>query len=260
MASPQKENGFTSIANEIISSLVRACLLGSEYQVVFWIIRQTYGFQKKEDFISLSQFEKWTGLSRPTVVKTLKNLLYRKIIIKEKNKYIFNKDWEKWGSKGVLTSKGVFTKGSKGVLTGTSKGVLTHKRKKENKETSTSKEDAIITNKRKIMKQYEEPTIDIDTGETNKPKEPTRQKAINYIKDYFGGECDKKVGIKPMMTFKQNIIIANLFKKGLKPSQITDVIDWWFQTQTDKGKIVQISICLSSYNLNNYQVMTGKKI
>jgi len=131
MASPQKENGFTSIANEIISSLVKACLLGSEYQITFWVIRQTYGFQKKEDFISLSQFEKWTGLSRPTVVKTIKNLTFKKIIIKENNKYRFNKDWEKWGSKGVLTSKGVFTTASKGVLTETSKGVLTHKRKKE---------------------------------------------------------------------------------------------------------------------------------
>jgi hypothetical protein len=105
-----------------------------------------------------------------------------------------------------------------------------------------------------------EDSIDLDTGEFNKPKEPTRQKAINYIKDYFIAQCEKTIKIKPVMNFKQNIIIANLFKKGMKPSEITDVIDWWFNTQKDKTKIIQISICLSSYSLNSYQVTTGKKL
>jgi len=131
MASPQKENGYTGIANEILESLVMTRLLGSEFQIVLCIIRKTYGFQKKEDRISLSQFQKDTKISRPTVVKTLKNLLSRSIINKINGLYSFNKDWEKWGSKGVLTSKGVFTTSGKGVLTKTGKGVLTHKRKKE---------------------------------------------------------------------------------------------------------------------------------
>ncbi|MGV8131543.1 MAG: replication protein [Candidatus Pacearchaeota archaeon] len=137
MASPQKENGFTPIANEILERLVNISLLGAEFQILFFIIRKTYGYHKKEDRISLTQFEKGTGLSRPTVVKTLKNLMARNMIVKiylpDENKgYSFVKDHEKWVVKTHLLVKGKWET-SKDVLTETSKDVLTHKRKKDNK-------------------------------------------------------------------------------------------------------------------------------
>lgn len=131
MANPQKENGYTAIANEIMVALSKAKLLGSEYQIVLWIIRQTYGFQKKEDVISLSQFQKATSLTRSTVIKSIKNLLHKKIITKNGSRFMFNKDWEKWGSIGVCTSIGVYTRPSIGVYTKSGIGVYTHKRKKE---------------------------------------------------------------------------------------------------------------------------------
>ena len=136
MANPQKENGYTPIANEILEAIVKACLLGSEYQVLFYIIRKTYGYHKKEDRISLTQFEKGTGLSRPTVVKTLKNLMARNMIVKiylpDENKgYSFVKDYDSWVVKTHLLVKGKWV-ASKGVFTESGKGVLTHKRKKEN--------------------------------------------------------------------------------------------------------------------------------
>ncbi len=132
MASPQKEHGYTAIANEILEHLVKAHLLGSEWDIIIWIIRKTYGHHKQEDWISLTQFEKATELSRPTVVKALKNLVANKILVNAPLLgYKFNKNWEIWGSKRVFTSKGVFTTSGKGALTETSKGALTHKRKKE---------------------------------------------------------------------------------------------------------------------------------
>ena len=75
MASPQKENGYTPIANEILEELVKIDLLGAEFRVLFFIIRKTYGYHKKQDRISFTQFEKCTGISRPTINKTLKNLM-----------------------------------------------------------------------------------------------------------------------------------------------------------------------------------------
>lgn len=270
MASPQKENGYTPIANELLEKLGSLKLLGSEFQVIFCIFRKTYGWSKKEDRISLSQFEKFTKLSRPTVVSVLKNMIENCLIVKENESYKFNKNWEEWGGKAGLTSKAGLTRTSKHRLTDTSKAGLTHKRKKEIKTNSTSTfvEDAYKNKSMKNSFKYNEnqhtdtfeDSIDIDTGEYKTPKVPKRQKAINYIKNYFMEKCEKKIGIKPMITFKQNIIIANLYKKGLKPSQIIEIIDWWFNTQTDKTKIIQIGICLSSYNINNYQVTTDKKI
>lgn len=139
MANPQKENGYVPIANELIENLVKTTLLGSEFRVLFFFIRKTYGFNKKEDKISLTQFEKGTRLSRPTVVKTLKNLVVKNILVKTaKLVYSLNKDWEKWivntallvkhndkGSKTRLTTIG------KHGLTKTSKHGLTHKRHKD---------------------------------------------------------------------------------------------------------------------------------
>lgn len=135
MANPQKENGFTPIANEILDTLVNTGLLGSEYQILFFIIRKTYGYRKKHDRISLSQFQKWTGLSRPTVVKTLKNLLLKNMIVKTVLPYgnfafSFNKDYEKWVVKHPLLVKHRDTT-SKDGLTESGKDGLTHKRKKE---------------------------------------------------------------------------------------------------------------------------------
>lgn len=142
MASPQKENGYTAIANEILEQLVKVSLLGAEYQLLFLLLRKTYGYQKKEDIISLSQFQKGTGLSRPTVVKTLKNLIIRRMIVKiclpgARISFKFNKNYDEWVVNTSKLVKGRWV-ASKDVLTETSKHVLTHKRKKENTKENTA--------------------------------------------------------------------------------------------------------------------------
>lgn len=106
MASPQKENGHTPIANEILEHLVQGGLLGSELSLLLLVIRKTYGWHKKEDIISLTQFERGLKLSRHTVIKAIKNLVYRKMLVKgatlgnTKIPYKFNKNWEEWVVQG----------------------------------------------------------------------------------------------------------------------------------------------------------------
>ena len=131
MANPQTENGFTKIANEVFEELVKTALLGSEFQICFLVIRKTYGFNKKEDRISLTQFEKGTNLSRPTVVKSLKNLVSRNILLRSENLiYKFNKDYESWVVNTALLVKHNDTT-SKDRFTKIGKDGLTHKRKKK---------------------------------------------------------------------------------------------------------------------------------
>lgn len=136
MANPQKENGYTAIANELFERIVKTPLLGSEFQVVLFVIRKTYGFHKKHDQISLTQFEKGTGVSRPTIIKAIKNLVQMNMLVKTplpaKTVFSVNKDWESWVVKtGLLVkSKG---KTSKDAFTKTSKDAFTHKRNKDNK-------------------------------------------------------------------------------------------------------------------------------
>lgn len=99
----QIENGnFTRINNEVLNELVKVGLLGAEYQVVFFVIRKTWGWGKTEDKISLTQFELGTGLSRPTITKTIKNLVSKNILVKRSildkqgNTFKFNKYYTQW--------------------------------------------------------------------------------------------------------------------------------------------------------------------
>lgn len=96
MASPQLENGYTKIAHEIIEKLITVKMSGTEWQYVMCIIRKTYGFQKKEDWITNSQVVKMTGLKKERVSEAKGRLMARNIVTEKRNKISFQKDWEQW--------------------------------------------------------------------------------------------------------------------------------------------------------------------
>lgn len=104
MASPQTENGYTKIANEILEAIISSGLNGTELACIFHILRKTYGFNKLEDEISLSQFQKSLPFTRPSICKALRNLQLVNIIKLVKigkskicsNRYAFNKNYEGW--------------------------------------------------------------------------------------------------------------------------------------------------------------------
>lgn len=101
MANPQKEDGYTAIANEIMEALCRHRIPGEDRQVLDVIFRKTYGFNKIEDYISLSQFVDMTGMKKPNIIGSLKSLLSKRIIIIQmddgfRKVYRINKDFDKW--------------------------------------------------------------------------------------------------------------------------------------------------------------------
>ena len=101
MANPQKENGYTAIANEILEKIIASGLNGTEIFIILYILRKTYGYQKKEDIISLSQFMKVIPVTKPSICKALKILQLVKIIklvkkTKLGNSYLFNKNYDEW--------------------------------------------------------------------------------------------------------------------------------------------------------------------
>lgn len=131
MANPQTENGFTKIANEILEKLSLYGINGSEYRIILLVIRKTYGFGKKKDKISLTQFQKGTLMNRAQAVKTIKTLVCKRILLKENNGYIFNKNWEQWVVHKRIPSMQKDTTASMQKHTKSSMQKHTHKRKKE---------------------------------------------------------------------------------------------------------------------------------
>lgn len=111
---PQKENGFTPIANEIMEVLASSKFTTREYKCLLFLLRKTYGYSKLEDAISLSQWVKGTGLYKIDVSRTLQRLAERNVIVATTSGsgrgattvYRFNKHYEQWDQDGKVTPKG----------------------------------------------------------------------------------------------------------------------------------------------------------
>jgi len=95
-ASPQVENGHIDIANEIAEALMRTNLSAYQSRVLWALWRKTYGWHKKEDWISLSQFVELTGISKGHVSRTLTELRKRNMVTNSGNNLAFNKNYTQW--------------------------------------------------------------------------------------------------------------------------------------------------------------------
>ena len=96
MANPQLEDGHTRIANEILDNMARIYLPPNQWQVLVVVIRRTYGFQKKVDWIANCQIVEATGLVKSTVSRALHRLEERGLITRNGKNIGFQKDWEQW--------------------------------------------------------------------------------------------------------------------------------------------------------------------
>jgi phage replication O-like protein O len=112
MSSPQLEKGYTKIANEIMEALCGIRISGEARQCLDVIFRKTYGFNKKYDKISLSQFCLLTKMRKGDVCRALLKLNKLNIIISKKandniTSYRFNKDFDTWKplAKKLIVSK-----------------------------------------------------------------------------------------------------------------------------------------------------------
>ncbi len=102
MADVQLENGFLQISIDFWEALCRLRVPGEARQIFDFILRQTWGWKKKQDQIPLSKFVLGTGLSKKTVTKARKKLIEMNLIfltqLGDGNivSYRINKDFETW--------------------------------------------------------------------------------------------------------------------------------------------------------------------
>lgn len=97
MASPQTQNGYTQLANEILDHLAQTQLSGYQSRIVFAIWRKTYAWHKKEERIKLVDIKKVTKIGNIShISRAISELQERKIIIKYGKILGFNKDYEQW--------------------------------------------------------------------------------------------------------------------------------------------------------------------
>lgn len=88
---------FTPVPDQLFDEQL-ADLSGAELKVLLYIMRRTFGFKRDADAISLSQMlhgiakrdgqplDKGTGLSKPTLLQTLRSLVEKQIVIAERRR------------------------------------------------------------------------------------------------------------------------------------------------------------------------------
>jgi phage replication O-like protein O len=108
IASPQAENGHIDIAHELAEAFYKLQLSGYQWHLLWVIFRQTYGWKKKQDRISITFFQQRTGIDKRNIAHSLSDLTKRKIIVKNNNGFIVSygiqKDYVKWIYKPLLKS------------------------------------------------------------------------------------------------------------------------------------------------------------
>lgn len=72
---------FTRLPNILMDKIIiEKKLTGNEFMLLCAILRKTDGYQKSSDGISLSQFQAMTGISKPTIIKSLSSLIEHGIV------------------------------------------------------------------------------------------------------------------------------------------------------------------------------------
>jgi phage replication O-like protein O len=99
-SSPQLEDGYIRIANELYDAILAYPFTGRQLKVLLAILRKTYGYGKKVDDMSASQIGDLCGLERTHVTATLNQLAGMSVIAKSAGVYGsvvgINKDHKSW--------------------------------------------------------------------------------------------------------------------------------------------------------------------
>ena len=102
MGNPQLDDGHTRIANELLEAIISFPFTGRQTKIVMAIIRKTYGYQKKSDKLAQSVISTMTGIAKPHVSTTLKELAAMGVVTINSESFAhiitLNKRYKEWKS------------------------------------------------------------------------------------------------------------------------------------------------------------------
>lgn len=185
MASPQPDK-FTKISSELLEAFCRLQLSGSEWSFIHALIRKTYGYNKKEDWITNTQIMSLTGLGKERTSEAKKSLIAKGIVTEKRNKIGLQKDYEKWQELRKNVTKVTEKRNSE-----LRKNVTTIDNTIEDNISELcsvplkdNNQDMSFKNLRKYKEDghWEEPSLDSDTLEEIEPlveKEKTAERELN---------------------------------------------------------------------------------
>jgi len=98
--SPQLEQGYTRIANELLEAITLAPFSQNQYKVILTVWRMTYGFNKQSDQLALSQIMGRTGMKKPQASLAVSQLIEMRVLLADEGRHArvlsLNKVYSKW--------------------------------------------------------------------------------------------------------------------------------------------------------------------
>lgn len=124
MANPQRENGYTGIANEILEAVYSRKFNGTQLRILLLLWRYTYGYNRKEHDLSLSFIAEALGTAEEVVSRQITRLIRCGVICSVGKKkgsgariLRFCKDYDKWNIDENCNTQSVNTRVDKTVTT-----------------------------------------------------------------------------------------------------------------------------------------------
>lgn len=90
------EDGYTRIANDLLEAFYSSNLTERQFKIVMFVIRKTYGFNKKSDYITNTQIAESVNVHHTHICKSKIDLIDRKILILDGRKIGVNKNISEW--------------------------------------------------------------------------------------------------------------------------------------------------------------------
>lgn len=176
-ASPQVQDGHVRIANELLDAILLFPFSGRQQKIIMAVIRKTYGYNKTEDEIGLTQFAKLTGISTKHVSTVIGELVEMNVLLVSIGGYAraikLNKDYTLWASpknggespKKVSLKKGVGypQNGGKGIP---NLGNTIDKPKDNTKDSAADKKQSAISLKSWLQKIKDSGDVAISPNDT----------------------------------------------------------------------------------------------
>ena len=140
MASPQKENGYTAISNELLEHIYSARLTCLELKTILVILRYTYGFNgRKETELSYSFIAKAIGIQRRNAIRNISSLVAKNMIFITGNRgehdgniIRFNKNYDSWILPSVTSDTSVMYDTTTSVVYDTTPSVTSDTQQNKN--------------------------------------------------------------------------------------------------------------------------------
>lgn len=199
MASPQVENGHTRIANELLEALCRFRCSGAQKDIIFGVIRATYGFHKKSRAIGSAYLAKLTGRHPKKVASDVAELIRREVL-SETQPYSFNKcrtlslnkNYDEWVSTKSLSVNETIDRVSMKTLTGC------QRKRRPNKDT---------------LKDTKKDTVEaLASASPNHQKESSKSVSpVEAFRRWWAAEYERRFGERYVFNFgKEGKLIKNL--------------------------------------------------